>query len=83
MDAEYSASALSDGFMNPRPPIRTDNATRSRSASEQLRPMSDGISTSEIARSKGCSRCNNNYIIIIIIIIVIINKIENHIYLFV
>ena len=56
IDAEYSASALSDGFISARPPIRTGNATTSRSASEQLRPMSDGISTSEIARSKGCSR---------------------------
>ena len=61
--------------MCPGPPVHTGNATRSRSASEQLRPMNDGISTSEIARSKGCSRLsisgnnnnnNNNNIIIII-----------------
>ena len=43
IDAEYSASVLSDGFMSPRPPLRTGNAGRSRSASEQLRLMSDGI----------------------------------------
>ena len=56
IDSEYSASALTDGFMSPRPPIHNYNATRLRSASEQLRPMSDGMSTSENARSRGCSR---------------------------
>ena len=38
-----SLFCLQDGFMSPRPPLRTGNAGRSRSASEQLRLMSDGI----------------------------------------
>ena len=61
IDAEYSASALSDGFMSPRPPTRTGNATRSRSASEQLLNMSGGISTSEIARSKVKAAVGSRY----------------------
>ena len=35
IDAEYSTSALSDGFMSPSTCIRTGNATRLRPASEQ------------------------------------------------
>ena len=41
--------------------------------------MSDGISTSEIARSKGCSRFSiSGSIIIVIIIIIIIITITNN-----
>ena len=40
--------------------------------------MSDGISTSEIARSKGCSRFSISGSIIIVIIIIIIITITNN-----
>ena len=36
IDTEYTASALTDRFMSPRPPIRTGNATRLRSASVEF-----------------------------------------------
>ena len=42
IEAEYPASTLSDGFMSPRPPIRTGNATRSIGRTSPL-PLSSGI----------------------------------------
>ena len=56
MDADYSDSALSDGFVIPKPPIRAGSASSFRSATEQLCSVSDGMRTSEIARSSGSRR---------------------------
>ena len=56
MDAEYSDSALSNGFVIPRPPIRVGSASSFRSVTEQLCSVTDGMRTSEIARSSGSKK---------------------------
>ena len=56
MDAEYSDSALSDRFVIPKPPIWAGSASSFHSATEQLCSVSDGMRTSEIARSSGSRR---------------------------
>ena len=50
--------------MSPRPPIRTGNATRSRSAYEQLRPNSNNNNNNNNNNDNNNNNNNNNDIFI-------------------
>ena len=55
-DAAYSEAAVWQGFVSPSSPIRTGNASSSRSLCVQLCPIIGGIKTFAIAHSNGSSR---------------------------
>ena len=56
MDAEYSDSALSDGFVIHKPSIQTGSAGSFCSATEKLCSASESMRTSEIAHMSGSRR---------------------------